>query len=247
MAKGISNFQIENALKNMNDDDIDDNFVGVFPSNHMNQFIDHAAMISERKGKYSSIIANTDSSEKGGTHWWSILNIEPKQNIFFFDSFGLDGLKHFTIQDDRNVIEKILFGTEKMTRTDNKITLFNVRFNPNACKNLTVDEFDALSDTASDFFHFIQAFGNKPKLRNFVNIWMVEDRVQNLDSLTCGIFQLDFYNLFSPDENSKIQDKARLNKSTIETLLNEVFVLDNQDKNEELMRQYAADNNISTT
>ena len=246
MAKGISNFQID-ALKNMNNDDIDDNFVGVFPSNHVNQFIDHAAMISERKGKYSSIVANTDSSEKGGTHWWSILNIEPKQDIFFFDSFGLDGLKHFIIQDDRNVIEKILFGTEKMTRTDNKVTFFNVRFNPNAYKNLSVDDLDALSDTASKFFHFIQAFGNKPKLRNFVNIWMVEDRVQNLDSLTCGIFQLYFYNLFSSDENSKIQDKARLNKSTIETLLNEVFVLDNQDKNEELMRQYAADNNISMT
>ena len=134
-----------------------------------------------------------------------------------------------------------------MTRTDNKITLLSIWFNLNACKNLSVDELDALSDTASNFFHFIQAFGNKPKLRNFVNIWMVEDRVQNLDSLTCGIFQLYFYNLFSSDENSKIQDKARLNKSTIETLLNEVFVLDNQDKNEELMRQYAADNNISMT
>ena len=68
---------------------------------------------------------------------------------------------------------KILFGTEKMTRTDNKITLFNIRFYLNACKNLSVDELDALSDTASNFFHFFQAFGNKLKLRNFVNIWMV--------------------------------------------------------------------------
>ena len=133
--------------------------------------------------------------------------------------------------------KKILFGTEKMTRTDNKITLLSIWFNLNACKNLSVDELDALSDTASNFFHFIQAFGNKLKLRNFVNIWMVEDRVQNLDSLTCGIFQLYFYdNLFNPNENSKTQDKARLIE-TIETLLNELFVLDNQDKNEELMRQ----------
>ena len=54
-----------------------------------------------------------DSSEKGGTHWWSILGIEPKTDIFFFDLFGLNGLKHFIIQDDRNVISKILFGTEK--------------------------------------------------------------------------------------------------------------------------------------
>ena len=135
---------------------------------------------------------------------------------------------------------------EKKTRTDNKITLFNIRFNLNACKNLSVDELDALSNTASNFFHFIQDFGKKFKLRNFVNLWMVEDRVQ--DSVTCGIFQLYFYdNLFNPNKNSKIQDKARLNKKIIETFLNELSVLENQDKNEELMRQYAQNNNISMT
>ena len=42
-----------------------------------------------------------------------------------------------------------------MTRTDNKITLCNIRFNLNACKNLSVEEIDALSDTASNFFRFI--------------------------------------------------------------------------------------------
>ena len=49
MSKGIRNFQMENALKNMNDEDIDYNFVGVFPSNRMNKFINHAAMISEMR------------------------------------------------------------------------------------------------------------------------------------------------------------------------------------------------------
>ena len=47
-----------------------------------------------------------------------------------------------------------------MTRTDNKITLANVKFNLNACKNLTKRELDALSDTAMNFFHFVQAFGS---------------------------------------------------------------------------------------
>ena len=65
----------------------------------MNKFIDHAAMISS-KGKYPFIIANTDSSEKPGMHWCSILGIEPKTNIFFFDSFDLDALKHFIMQED---------------------------------------------------------------------------------------------------------------------------------------------------
>ena len=180
----------------------------------MNKFIDHK-MISEKKGKYLFLIANTDSSSKGEltTHWWSILNIDPKTNIFFFDSFGLDGLKGFIIQDNKRVIEKVFFGTEQMTRTDNKITLVNIRFNLNACKSLSKKELDGLSDTASNFFHFIQAFGNKLKLRDLVNIWMVEDRIQDLNSVTCGIFQIYFYdNLFNSDENSKIQNKKRLNK-----------------------------------
>ena len=30
MSRGITNFQIENALKNLSDEDINDNFVGVF-------------------------------------------------------------------------------------------------------------------------------------------------------------------------------------------------------------------------
>ena len=141
--------------------------------------------------------------------------------------FGLYGLKAFIIEDDKKVVKTILFGTEQMTRTDNKISLVNIRFNLNALKNLSKKELDALSDTATNFFHFIQAFGNKLKLRDFVNISTVEDRVQDLNSLTCGIFQIYFYdNLFNPDESSKIQDKKRLNKRPIATLLNELFALD---------------------
>ena len=135
-----------------------------------------------------------------------------------------------------------------MTRTNNKITLCNICFNLNACKNLSKKELDGLGNTARNFFHFVQAFGNKLKLRNFVNIWMVEDRIQDLDSVTCGIFQHYFYdNLFNPSKKSKIQDKARLNKRTIEILLNELFAKDNQKTNEAVIRQYAVDNNISIT
>ena len=87
---GISNFQIEDAFKKIGDEDLLENFVGVFPSNYMNKFINHAAMISGKR-KYPFIIANTDASNKHGVHWWSILDIEPKNDIFFFDSFSLNG------------------------------------------------------------------------------------------------------------------------------------------------------------
>lgn len=42
-----------------------------------------------------------------------------------------------------------------------------------------------------------------------------------------------------------MQDKTKLNKKTIEILLNEIFVPDSQDKNEETIRQYAQDIGIS--
>ena len=45
---GTSNLQIENAIANIRDDDLVSNFVGVFPSNYMNKFIDHAAGISSK-------------------------------------------------------------------------------------------------------------------------------------------------------------------------------------------------------
>ena len=97
---GISNFQIENAFKKINDPDLLSNFVGVFPSNYMKKFINHAAMIND-SGKFLFMIANTDNSSKSGTHWWSILDIEPWTDISFFDSYRMEGFKHFIIQDDK--------------------------------------------------------------------------------------------------------------------------------------------------
>ena len=126
-----------------------------------------------------------------------------------------------------------------MNRSDQKITLCKIKFNLGACKDLANEEADSLSDTARNFFYFIQAFGLKLKLRSFLNIWMVEDRIQDLDSATCGIFQIYFYdNLFNPDKNSKIQSETKLKKSTVEMLLNELFSLNDKD-NEIKMDEYA--------
>ena len=234
---GISNFQIE-AFKKIDYQDLLSNFVPVFPSNYMIKFINHAALI-EDSGKFPFIIANTDTSSKSGTHWWSILDIEPRTDIFFFDSYGIDRLKHFIIQDDKEIVDKILIGIEKMDRTENKITLSKIIFNLGACKQQSEDEILSLSETAKNFFYFLQAFRNKLKLRSFVNIWMVEDRLQDLESATCGIFQIYFYeNLFNPKENSKIQGETKLNKKTVETLLNEIFSMDDNE-NEIKMEGYA--------
>ena len=102
---GISNIQIEKAFRDLSDPDLLKNFVGVFPSDYLSKSVNHAAMIND-SGKYPFIIGNTDDSKKDGTHWSSILDIEPKTDISFFDSYGLGGLKHFIIQGDRKIIDK---------------------------------------------------------------------------------------------------------------------------------------------
>ena len=85
-------------------------------------------------------MALTRKVRTGGVY--PILNL--RQIFFFFDTFGIDGLKSFIIQDDKKVIEKILFGTEQLTRTDNKMTFVDIKFNLNACKNLPRKVLDAL-------------------------------------------------------------------------------------------------------
>ena len=49
MTQGISNFQIEKAFENIIDINIKDKFVGVFPANHMNRFINYKSRISEKR------------------------------------------------------------------------------------------------------------------------------------------------------------------------------------------------------
>ena len=70
---------------------------------------------------------------------------------------------------------------------------------------------------------------------------MVEDRIQDLDPVTCSIFQIYFYdNLFNLDQSSKIQNKTKLNKKKKEeNLLNQLFVLDAQKQNVTKINKYA--------
>ena len=126
---------------------------------------------------------------------WSILNSEPKTDRFFFDSFGIEGLKNLIKQDNKKIIDKILNGIEKMTRTDKKltlVTLVNITFSMDVYKNLNKNELNSLRDTALDLFDFVQSFRSKLKIRRFVNLWLVEDQIQDLETVTSEIFQIYF-------------------------------------------------------
>lgn len=67
-----------------------------------------------------------------------------KNRPAFFETFGVDDLKSFIIQDDQKVIEKIICRTEQLTRTEKIITLVNINFSLNVSKNLSKNELDKL-------------------------------------------------------------------------------------------------------
>ena len=63
---------------------------------------------------------------------------------------------------------------------------------------------------------------------------MVDDTLQMTEKDTCGLFQLYFYvNLFNHIENSTIIHTEKLNKKTIEVLLNEILTT-NKEENENI-------------
>ena len=60
----------------------------------------------------------------GGVSWIYI----QKKEIFLFDSFGFEGFKEFILNNDRNILNKILYGIEKFDKKDNGITLITLKF-----------------------------------------------------------------------------------------------------------------------
>ena len=71
-----------------------------------------------------------------------------------------------------------------------------------------------------------------------VTLFLVDNCLQNLNSDTCGFFQLCFYiNLFLPTNESQIINDKNLNIKTIETLLNEIFSINiDQNKKKKKLR-----------
>ena len=137
--------------------------------------------------KYSVLVANTDRWDKDETHWWSILDIDPKSEFLLFDFLGVEELKNFIIQGNKKIVEKAIKGTEKIEGKDKKLTLAKLRCSMKTFRVLKDNERLSLSETAQDIFHFIENFGRYKNQAN-VNMWILEDSIQKTETGTCGPF-----------------------------------------------------------
>ena len=175
-------------------------------------------------------------------HWWSFLGLHLRKEIFLFDSFGFEGFKEFIIDEDRKALNKILFRIEKFKKKDNKVALVTLKFSMRQYEKIRNGH--RLTTTTQYLLHLMYEFGKLLKINDVVTVHLVDDRLQKLETDTCGIFQLYFYvNLFTPLENSSIVNDKKLSKLTLEKLLNEIFYLD-RDKNESLVEQFAEEKDI---
>ena len=240
---GISNEAIEDFFEKINDEDLKSNFIGVFPSNFINKFISYHSIMKDRsKLKYPFIIMNTDRSDRAGTHWWSFLDLHPKKEIFLFDSFGFEGLKKFIIDNDKKLLNKVLFNLNKFEKSDRKITLISIKFSMQEYEK--IKDTKQLKTTTQDLLHLMYEFGKLHNVEDEITVFSLDDQLQKIETDTCGIFQIYFYyNLFNPFVNSSVVKDKVISKQTIQKLLNEIFTL-NQEQNEKVVEQFAIKNNI---
>ena len=214
MEGALSNFDIEEIFNRANNSDLLSNFVGVFPSNKMNTFLDFKKMMKGKK--YPFLFASTDRSDKQGTPWWSILDIDEKKDFLHFDSFGIKGLKNFIAQNDEKIVGKVLKGVENLKEDEEQINLVNVNFVKNSYSKLSEGEKAALSETCTDFLDFLESFADYEN-QSVIHLRLLEDPIQDITSNTCGYFQTNFYeNLYFPDNGSILHKRKRLTYDEIQ-------------------------------
>ena len=94
--------------------------MGVYSSNSITKYIKFYNIIKEKRAKYPFAIFNTNRENKPGTHWWSFLDIDSKKDLLLFDSFGFVGFKQFIIDNDKYLIDKMLFNLKKFNKEGSK-------------------------------------------------------------------------------------------------------------------------------
>ena len=201
--------------------------MGTYSIDSITRYINFYEIIKRRDAKYPFAIFNTDKENEPGVDWWSFMDIHSKNNLFLFDSFGVEGFKIFIVNNDQKIINELPYNFKKYeSKSSQKLRLCTMKLCAETWQKMSKKTKDQLTDTVQNFFHLLEQFA-KLKETHCMNVLILENSIQDLISPNCGEFQLCFYkNLFDLDEKSKILNHQTLNKSTLETIINETFSTD---------------------
>lgn len=107
--------------------------------------------------------------------------------------------------------------------------LLDTKYSRKSFTKLSSKEIGKLGTTARDLFHFISEFWKLYNDHNEISVYFHNSKIQRIDTDTCGVFQLYFYERFhSPSHESDIKSNEKLFKSTVYKFLNEKFSLDKE-------------------
>ena len=109
---GISNINIEKFMKNETNEDLEKNFKTVMSSDSLTKFVNFKKILKTEKAPHLFIIMNTSRHNKPGVHWWSFLNVDPKNKLLLFNSEGFEEFKFFIISDELQIIDRVLYGVD---------------------------------------------------------------------------------------------------------------------------------------
>ena len=87
--------------------------MGTYSIDSITKYINFYEIIKKRNAKYLFAIFNADKENQPGVHWWSFLDINPKNNLFLFDSFGIKGFKLFIVDNDQDIVNELLYNFKK--------------------------------------------------------------------------------------------------------------------------------------
>ena len=154
-------------------------------------------------------------------------------------------MKHFIVSDNKKFVGKVLKGLELADQKDNKLTLVKLKFSMDSYEKLAENETKKLLETAQDFISYTVL--KKKNITNFVNLWMLEDSIQKPTTVSCGSFQLYFYeNFFFFRRKQQLPSYKKLTNTALETLLNELLTL-NLENNEQKINEYIKQRQINIT
>ena len=105
MAQGMSSREIEQFIERRGGEHMNNEFAGVYSADNVVESSEILNNLKSVSHNLAYVIANTDASDKSGTHWWTIFNIVPANAIYFLDSFSEIGFDRFILQDDMKVLQ----------------------------------------------------------------------------------------------------------------------------------------------
>ena len=103
--------------------------MGTYSINSIMKYINFCGIIKKRNAKYPFSIFNTDKENEPGVHWWSFMDIHPKNNLFLFDSFGIEGFKLFIVNNDQDTVNELLHNFKNCeSKLSQKLELCTMKF-----------------------------------------------------------------------------------------------------------------------